>query len=101
MTIKTIPFDPMDHLDTIEDQVELLNDALATGDASVIGNIIGMIAAKRGVTNLSRDTGLGRSSLYKAVGADANPTLGTLLKVLDGLGLGLRATAREANAAHA
>jgi len=94
-------FDPMDHLDTIEDQAELLNDALATGDASVIGNVIGMIAAKRGVTNLPRDTGLTGSSLDEAVGADANLTLGTLLTVLDGLGLGLRATARDANAAHA
>lgn len=90
MTLETTPFDPMDHLDSVDDQIELLNDALATGDHSVVGNIVGMIATKHGMTTLARDTGIGRSSLYKAVGAEANPTLETLLKVLSGLGIDLR-----------
>lgn len=91
MTLDTTPFDPMDHLDTVEDHIELLNDALATGDPSVVGNIVGAIAARHGMAALARDTGIGRSSLYKAVGRDANPTLETLLKVLTGLGIDLRA----------
>lgn len=91
MTLETTPFDPMDYLDTVEDQVELLNDALATGDHSVVGKVVGMIATRHGMTTLSRDTGIGRSSLYKAVGGDANPTLETLLKVLAALGIDLRA----------
>lgn len=90
MTLKTTPFDPMDHLDT-DDYIDLLNDALATGDHSVVGNVVGMIASARGMSALARDTGIGRSSLYKAVGAQANPTLETLLKVLAGLDIDLRA----------
>ena len=89
MTLHTTPFDPMDHLDA-EDDIDLLNDALATGDHSVVSNILGMIASRRGMSALSRDTGIGRSSLYKAVGGQANPTLETLLKVLAGLEIDLR-----------
>lgn len=53
------------------------------------------------MTELSRTTGIGRSSLYKAIEDDGNPTIETLLKVLDGLNLDLRATVQQANVAHA
>ncbi len=98
MTTLTTPFDPMDQLPSVDDQIDLLNDALATGDHGVVANVIGMIAGQHGIATLARDTGLGRSSLYKAVGADANPRLETLLKVLTGLGIDLRA-ARHRDAA--
>lgn len=89
------PFDPLAHLDAVDDHIDLLNDALATGDHSVVGNVIGMIAARHGMTALARDAGIGRSSLYNAVGADANPTLDTLLRLLGGLGIELRATRHQ------
>ena len=91
MALETTPFDPMDHLDSVDDQIDLLNDALATGDSGVVGNILQMIAGAHGISALSRGTGIGRSSLYKAIGPEANPTLETLLKVLSGLGIDLRA----------
>jgi len=91
MGLEITTFDPMEHLDTVDDQIELLNDALATRDHGVVGNVLGMIAAAHGMSALSRDTSIGRSSLYKAVGAEANPTLETLLKVLHGLGIDLHA----------
>ena len=36
---------------------------------------------------LARETGLGRESLYKALSAEGNPQLGTVLKVAKALGL--------------
>jgi probable addiction module antidote protein len=96
--LKTSPFDPMEHLDTPEDHIELLNDALATGDRGVVAGIIGEIARARGMTGLSRLTGIGRQSLYAALDEKGNPTLETFLKVLDALKLELRA-APKADAA--
>lgn len=91
MTIKTFPFDASLYLDDAESQAELLSEALATGDARFIVHTLGVIARARGMTELARATGLGRSSLYKAVADDANPTIETLMKVLEGLQLSLRA----------
>ena len=39
------------------------------------------------MTELSRETGLGRESLYKALSAEGNPQLSTVLKVAKALGL--------------
>jgi DNA-binding phage protein len=38
MATKTIPFDPAEHLTNPEDQAELLNDAVDTGDAFYVAN---------------------------------------------------------------
>ena len=48
------------------------------------------------MSDLSKTTGIGRSSLYKALEDDANPALGTLMKVLDGLKIDLRAATSAA-----
>lgn len=96
MTIKTTRFDPMLYLDTTEDHIELLNEALATGNPRVIIGAVREIARGRGMTDLARTTGIGRSSLYAALADDANPTLETVMKVLDGLKLELRAQASVA-----
>jgi probable addiction module antidote protein len=44
------------------------------------------------MTQVARDTGLGRESLYKALSADGNPEFSTVLKVIAALGLKLTAT---------
>ena len=45
------------------------------------------------MTDIARETGLGRESLYKALREDGNPSLGTVLKVAKALGLRLHAKA--------
>ncbi|CAM5223202.1 hypothetical protein CDEF62S_00036 [Castellaniella defragrans] len=42
------------------------------------------------MTQLAKDTGLGRESLYKALSGDGNPSLGTILKVTRALGIKLQ-----------
>jgi probable addiction module antidote protein len=44
------------------------------------------------MTQLARDTGLGRESLYKALSIEGNPEFATVLKVVQALGLRFRAT---------
>ncbi|MGL5074546.1 MAG: addiction module antidote protein, partial [Waterburya sp.] len=49
----------------------------------------------KGMTQISRDTGLGRESLYKALSVEGNPEFATILKVFRALGLRLQVTAIE------
>lgn len=89
MTIKTIPFDAADSLDTDAARVELFGDALASGDPAIITSALGLIARARGMSALAKETGLSRETLYKALSEGGNPTLDTLLKVTQALGVRL------------
>ena len=94
MALKTYPFDAADALDTPEEQAALLAEAFASGEASVITAALGIIARSQGIAQVARDTGLSREALYKATGADGNPTLATLLSILRVTGLKLSASVR-------
>jgi len=47
------------------------------------------VARARGMTQLARDSGLGRESLYKALSPGAKPRYDTMLKLLAALGVKL------------
>ena len=94
MALKTFPFDAADALDTPEEQAALLAEAFASGEAEVVTAALGIIARSRGIAQVARDTGLSREALYKATGADGNPTLATLLSILRVTGLKLSASVR-------
>ncbi len=82
-------FDPSEFLDEAG-QIELLDDAIASGDGAYLAHAIGTIArAKGGLLSLERRTGIKRQTLAKSLGKAGNPTLDTLLPVLKGLGLRL------------
>ena len=91
MAIKTHKFDAARYLKLTEAQVELLNDALESHNAAYIANALGVIARTRGISNLSRSTGLSREGLYKALSKKGDPQLSTLLAVLRSLGFSLTA----------
>jgi probable addiction module antidote protein len=57
----------------------------------LVAAALGDIARAKGITQIARDTGLGRESLYKALSPEGNPELGTILKVIRALGLRLHA----------
>ncbi|PNU04453.1 addiction module antidote protein [Novosphingobium guangzhouense] len=90
MAIELTNFDPAEHLTEVEDQAELLADAVASGDASIIARAIGIVARAHGISDLSRATGMKRQQLYRAFGPEGNPTLETMVKVLPALGLRMR-----------
>ena len=93
---KTRPWDPAEHLVDAEDMAAYLEAALEDGDPRVVAAALGDIARAKGMTQVARDTGLGRESLYKALSPDGNPELATLLKVIAALGLQLRAAPKVA-----
>jgi probable addiction module antidote protein len=60
--VKTEPFDAARYLGSPEVQAELLNDALASGDAAYIALARGVVARARGVTDVARPAGPGSAS---------------------------------------
>ncbi|MGE4335470.1 MAG: addiction module antidote protein [Pigmentiphaga sp.] len=69
-----------------------LEAALKEGDAALIAAALGDIARVRGMTEIARQTGLGRESLYKALSPEGNPEFSTILKVVRAVGLRLHAS---------
>ena len=90
--VKTRLWDPVRFLKSEEDIVAYLEAALEDGEPSLVAAALGDIARARGMTKLSRDTGLGRESLYKALSPAGNPEFATIMKVIEGLGLRLHAS---------
>ena len=82
-------FDAAEYLKTPEDMVAYLDACFEedTGDGVLIRAALNDIARARGMTQVARDTGLGRESLYKALGSQGNPEFATIIKVMKALGL--------------
>jgi probable addiction module antidote protein len=59
--------------------------------ASGIARALGDIAPAKGMTQVARDAGLSRESLYKAPGENGNPRFAAVLKVARALGVRLHA----------
>ena len=91
MTTKLYDYDVSKHLRTSEEMAAYLQAAIdeSDGDAGFIAEALGDIARAKGMAELSRETGLGRESLYKALSSEGNPQLSTVLKVAKALGLQL------------
>jgi len=66
-----------------------INAALATGDPASVVDVLGNVARVRGMTQVAKDTGLSRESLYRSLGVGGNPEFNTVLKVIASLGLRL------------
>ncbi len=84
---ETRPWDVVEHLATEEDMIAYLDAALEDGDPALIVAALGDIARAKGMTQVAREAGLGRESLYKALSPAGNPEFATVLKVLNALGL--------------
>ena len=87
--IKTRPFDMANHLRDEAEVVEYLRQVLEDGDPSELAAALGDIARARGMTQLARDTGLSRESLYKSLSGERAPSSETLFKVIHALGFKL------------
>lgn len=94
MALKTTRLDAAKYLDTPEALTTYLTEALATGDTAFIADAVGVAARAHGMSQIAKDTGLSRESLYKSLSATGNPEMGTLLKVLAAMNVSLSAHTR-------
>ena len=91
----TTPFDVAEHLRTPDEMAAYLDAWLdeAPDDSVGIARALGDIARARGMSQVARDAGLSRESLYRALGAHGNPSFATVLKVAKALGVRFHAQA--------
>jgi probable addiction module antidote protein len=94
-TTATTRYDVAEHLRTPEEMAAYLEACLeeANGDAAFIAKALGDIARAKGMSQVARDAGLSRESLYRALSGERTPSFDTILKVINALGLKLHAEA--------
>ena len=92
---KTVPYDVAEQLRTPEEMAAYLDAWLAEASEDVAGitRALGDIARAKGMSQVARDAGLSRESLYKALSENGNPSFATVLKVARALGVRLHAEA--------
>ena len=90
--VKTTRWDAAEHLKDDADVAAYVEAALEDGDHRVVAAALGDVARAKGMTQVARDAGLGRESLYKSLSPDGNPEFSTVMRVLKALGIRLRAT---------
>jgi probable addiction module antidote protein len=95
----TTRYDVAEHLRSPEEMAAYLEACLeeAHGDATFIARALGDIARAKGMSQVARDAGLSRESLYKALSGERVPNFDTILKVISALGLKLHAEAVQVN----
>lgn len=88
-SVKLSRYNVSDHLRTPEEMAAYLDAWLDEfpDDVSGIARAVGDIARARGMTQVAKDAGLSRESLYRALSEEGNPSFSTILKVLGALGL--------------
>ena len=93
----TSRYDVAEHLRTQEEMAAYLEACFeeANGDAAFIAKALGDIARAKGMSQVARDAGLSRESLYKALSGERSPGFDTILKVIGALGLKLHAGANR------
>ena len=89
--VKLLPFDVTRYLTDDAAIAEYMTAVLETGDSELLLLALGDVAKARGMSQVARDAGLGRESLYKALTPGAKPRFDTVLKVAQALGIKLTA----------
>ncbi len=84
MNIK--PFDIAEHLESDEDIRQFLEEAAATGDSSDLIHALNIAARAKGMSEVARQSGVTRASLYKSLSESGNPRLDTISKIVHAFG---------------
>jgi len=94
----TTRYDVAEYLRTPEEMAAYLEACIeeSNGDAAFIAKALGDIARAKGMSQVARDAGLSRESLYKALSGERAPSFDTILKVISALGIKLHAEAARA-----
>ena len=96
-SISSLPeFDMAAQLKSDRDISDYLSLVLEDGDSDELIRAIGYVTKARGMSQIAKDTGLGRESLYKSFREGAKPQFDTVLKVLKALNIDLKAVSNLA-----
>ena len=85
--LKLVAFDATKFLDDDEAIAEYMTAVLEADDPDLLLLALGDVARAKGMTQVARDAGLGRESLYKALAPGAKPRFETVMRVAKALGV--------------
>jgi len=88
---KLLPFDAARYLTDDAAIADYISAVLETDDLDHLLLALSDVARARGMSQVARDSGLGRESLYKALAPGAKPRFDTVVKVARALGVRLSA----------
>jgi probable addiction module antidote protein len=86
MTIKTRPFDVAEYLETSEDIKHFLQAAAEDGTPEEFIHALNTAARAKGMSEIAKQAGVTRASLYKSLSDGGNPRFDTIYKVTKALG---------------
>ncbi len=91
----TVVYDVSKQLRTPKEMAAYLEACFeeANGDAAFIAKALGDIARAKVMSQVAKDAGLSRESLYKALSEDGNPSLDTILRLARAVGVRFHASA--------
>ncbi len=77
-------------LNTPEERAAYIEAAIEENDPEFLSVALGDVARAEGMSKVARKANVGRENLYRAFTPGGNPTMSTVLRVLDALGLTIR-----------
>ena len=86
MPTETFHFDIAEHLETDEDIREFLKETTKIGDTSDLIHALNIASKAKGMTEIAKQAGVSRASLYKSLSDDGNPRFETISKIVNALG---------------
>ena len=89
MHVEFSRYDAADYLKTEQDIAAYLDAIMEEGEPALIAAALGDVARARNLSQLAREVGMSRQGLDKALSGGGNPSLSTLMKVAQALGLQL------------
>lgn len=90
MTTKLYNWNVNDALKTPEDRAAYIEAAMAENDPEFLTVALGDVAKAEGMSKIARKANVTRENLYRAFSPGGNPTMATVMRVLDALGLTIR-----------
>ena len=79
-----------DNLKTPEERAAYIDAAMEENDPEFLKIALGDVARAEGMSKVARKAKVGRENLYRAFAPGGNPTMATVMRVLDALGLAIR-----------
>ncbi len=85
--LKLVAFDAAKYLKDDHAIAEYISAVMEANDPDLLLLALGDVARAKGMTQVAKDAGLGRESLYKALAPGAKPRFETVMKVAHALGV--------------
>ena len=86
MSEEFTPFDVADYLKTDDDIKIFLKEAAKTGNLSDFIHALNTAARAKGMSEVAKNAGVTRASLYKSLSENGNPRFETIAKIIESFG---------------